>query len=216
MILYPFAMQPRSHLPSHGRTAARSSTRRSKVWAIRPPGSRTTHHTPVATGHPYHLPSHAEIHDVPDPSLITSTNPIAALQPPSNMEAVIDQHIGQSSDGDLWSCTHCNKKSGKRRNRIWDHVAACLGYEIYRCTGGCGNDTWCVPSPLNEQGENWMPMSMLQPGHMQNPSESSRTSKPSVSTMPRMVRLLSLEAVSIPNLNFVVARQCFVRIFPAT
>ena len=97
----------------------------------------------MATSHPYHLPSRTEPHDVPNPPLITSTNPVAT-QPILNEEADIERHIGQNSDEGRWFCTHCNKKSDKRRNRIWDHVAACLGYEMYRCTGECGKVTWCV------------------------------------------------------------------------
>ena len=139
-------MQYSSHLPSHGRTTVRSGTQRSGLWSVRPLGSRTIQNTPVATSHPYHLPSHTEIHTVPDPSPITSVDPVA-VQPSLTVQEDIEQHIGQINDGGRWFCTNCNK-SDKRKNRIRDHVAACLGYEFYRCTGECGKATWCVPFSL--------------------------------------------------------------------
>ena len=144
IILYPSAIQLSSHLPSHGTITAHRSAgaRGSKAFSIRRPGSRICI-TPMATSHPYHLPSRPEVRGVPNPSLTTSIDPVTT-QPVLNEEEDIERHIGLSNDEGRWFCTHCNEKSDKRRNRIWDHVAACLGYEIYCCTGECGKATWCV------------------------------------------------------------------------
>lgn len=68
---------------------------------------------------------------------------LVAVPPRLSVEQNIERHIGYH-EGGLWVCTCCNKKSDKRRTRIRDHVAACLGYEIYRCTGECGKATWYV------------------------------------------------------------------------
>ena len=87
-------------------------------------------------------PLHTEIRDVPDRYLIPSVQPIAvglAL----NANEDIERHIGYN-DKIRWFCIRCNEKSGNSRSRIRDHVAACLGYDIYPCTGECGNPTWCV------------------------------------------------------------------------
>jgi hypothetical protein len=135
-------MQP-IPLPSHGITTPRSGVQRGKMWAVRRPlVSRTIRSAPVATAHPYPLPSHTETHDVPDSSLITSVNPVA-VQPGLNVDEDIERHIVYNGGG-LWRCTSCNNKTERRRNRIRDHVADCLGHEIYRCTGKCGKATWCV------------------------------------------------------------------------
>jgi len=119
-------------------TAPRS-TRHLTAWTIR----RVTRNTPVVTSHPYDRLSHAELQGASRPSLITSVNPIA-VQPIPNVEEDIERYISHNIDDGRWFCTHCNKKSDRRRNRIRDHVAACLGYEIYRCTGKCGNAMWYV------------------------------------------------------------------------
>lgn len=129
-------------LPSHGMATARSGRQRLKPWSVRRPEGRTIQNTPVAASHPYQRPLHTEIQDVPDPCLIPSVQPVA-IQPSLTVDEDIERHIGHH-DGGGWFCTRCNEKSDKRRNRIRDHVAACLGYEIYPCTGGCGNATWCV------------------------------------------------------------------------
>ena len=135
-------MQPVPPLPSHGMTTARSGRQRPSLWGVRHREPRTTRNTPVPTSHPYHLPAHTETHDVLDSHLIPSVQPIV-VQPGLTVDEDIEQHIGHG-DGGRWLCTHCNEKSNKRRSRIRDHVAACLGYDIYPCTGGCGNTTWCV------------------------------------------------------------------------
>jgi len=135
-------MQPIPHLPSHGMTTARSGRQRLTSWGVRHREPRTTRNTPVSTGHPYHLPSHTETQAVLDSCLIPSIQPVA-VQPGLTVDEDIERHIGHDGGG-LWFCTRCNEKSDKRRTRIWDHIAACLGYDIYPCTGGCGNATWCV------------------------------------------------------------------------
>jgi hypothetical protein len=132
-------MQPIPHLPSHGTTTTCSGTQYPTWWTL---GSRTTHNTPVATSHPYRIPSHTEIHGVPDSCLLPSVQQVA-VQRGLDADEDIERHIGYTDAG-RWFCTRCNEKSDKRRNRIRDHVAACLGFEIYPCTGECGNATWCV------------------------------------------------------------------------
>lgn len=146
-------MQPIPPLPSHGIAPARSSGRqRLTSWLVRRPEGRTIGNTPVAASHPYQRPLRTEIQDVLDPCLIPSVQPVAvqpvavqpvAVQPSLTVDEDIERHIGHNDAG-RWFCTRCNEKSDKRRNRIRDHVAACLGYEMYPCTGGCGDATWCV------------------------------------------------------------------------
>jgi len=158
-------MQPSSHIPPHGNTTARIGTQRATTGTVRRSGSRTIRNTPIATSQPY-LPSHTETHDVPDSSLITSVN-LVAVQSGLNVKADIERHIGYNNGG-RWFCTRCNEKSDKRKHRIWDHVANCLGYEIYRCTGECGKATWCVLCPLAEHGQHQMLTTTLQSSQMQN------------------------------------------------
>ena len=123
-------------------TPTRSGTQRPRLWTIHGSRSRTISNAPVATGHPYYRPPHTEIRDVPDFYPEPSVQPVA-VEPALNADEDIERHIG-FNDQIRWFCIRCNEKSGNRRNRIRDHVAVCLGYDIYPCTGGCGNPTWCV------------------------------------------------------------------------
>jgi len=132
-------MQPIPHLPSQGMTTTRSGTQRPKWRTV---GSRTTRNTPVATGRPYHLPPYTGVRGVPDSGPAPSAQPVA-IQTSLNADEDIERHMAYD-DGGRWFCTRCNEKSDKRKNRIRDHVAACLGFEMYPCTGGCGTITWCV------------------------------------------------------------------------
>ena len=129
-------------VPSRGMTTDRCGIQRRRLRTIRDSRPRTTSNTPIATGHPHHHPPHAEIRDVPDSYLLPSVQPVA-VEPALNVDEDIERHIGYD-DEIRWFCIRCNEKSGNRKNRIRDHVAACLGYAIYPCTGGCGNPTWCV------------------------------------------------------------------------
>jgi len=108
------------------------------VPSVRPSQHRINSTNSISSTHPAEQSTIPGMGTLPDQSNSQSGHSARTLEDP--LEGYM--HHGSEAGVAKWFCLKCNKRSNTRRNRMRDHVAQCLGHNLYLCGGSCGVSNW--------------------------------------------------------------------------